>query len=44
MQGCIIQCLVTYKYTDNFIRTKVSTIILPFLREVQFKELITGFD
>lgn len=37
MQSCLIQAITTYKYSDNVLRTRVATINLDFLREVQIK-------
>lgn len=44
MQGACIQAITTYKYSDNIVRTKVSTIFINYLREVQIKEMLRGFD
>lgn len=39
-----IQAIVTYKWSDNVIRTRVSTLRLEYLRENQIAELGKRFD
>jgi len=43
-QGFYIQAITNYKYSDNVARTRVATIFVPFLREVQLREIVKGFD
>lgn len=40
----LLQAITTYKYSDNIIRTRVSTIYLNYLRDPQIRDLIKGFD
>jgi protein transport protein SEC23 len=44
MKAGDIQAIVTYKWSDNIIRTKVSTLRLEYLRENQIVELGKRFD
>lgn len=39
-----IQAIVTYKWSDNVVRTRVSTLRLEYLRENQIVELGKRFD
>ena len=39
-----IQAIITYKWSDNVIRTRVSTIRLEYIRENQLGELGKRFD
>lgn len=43
-RSTILQAITTFKYSDNIVRTKVSTITLDFLRENQMNEFIKRFD
>lgn len=36
--------MTTYKYSDNVVRTKVSTLSLPIIRENQMGDIIKHFD
>ena len=44
MKNCVIQAVTTFKYSDNILRTRVSTINLNYLKEPQMKDLMRGFD
>lgn len=33
----VIQAILTYKYSDNILRTKVTTVYYDYLRPVQYK-------
>lgn len=44
IQSGDIQAIVTYKWSDNTLRTKVSTIRLEYLRENQIMEIGKRFD
>lgn len=44
MQSGVIQAIVTYKYSDNIQRTRVSTINLDYLRENNSMEMMKRFD
>ena len=41
---CIIQFATVFKYSDNRIRWRVSTISREYIRELQLKEAIRSFD
>lgn len=40
----MIQAVTTYKYSDNILRHKVSTLSLDFIKENQQIEMIKKFD
>lgn len=43
-QSGLIQAITTFKYSDNVVRTRVSTFAVDFMRENQMMEVIKRFD
>ena len=44
MQKLIVQAITTYKYSDNILRTKVTTVSYDYLRQPQYRQMIRNFD
>ena len=43
-KGCVVQVVTQFKYSDNIMRTRVSTITREYFREQQIKDIIRSFD